>query len=107
VKLLLAEESLPLLREMANRGIPRVLVDSGTINAKVTLQLEERAISTPKATAKKAAAAARPASRALRLSRNLPPYKLLIRNADERSPQATQVKANVYGSIEITFKTVT
>ncbi len=107
VNLQLAEAQLPLLHEMVNRGMPRILVDSGTINAKVTLQIEENTAPAPASTAKKVRGIALLSASALNLQRKALPYKMLVRNADERSPQATQVKANVYGSIEITFKTVT
>src|SRR5207247_2157243 len=37
----------------------------------------------------------------------LPDVRLVVRQADDRSPQASTIQANVYGEVDVTFKTVT
>ena len=114
----LASVRLRILKEMAARGIPRVQVDSGRINGKMTFHLLEEADETPsETTAATGSATAGPRLNTLGnttlkglllpKARILPHVRVLVRQADERAPSVSQVKANVFGEVEITFKTVT
>ena len=97
------------IQQILNRGVPRVIADSGKINAKLTYEVvtEEEA--------EEPARVERIASPLTRLSNQsflatapaLSKFHLLVRQADERAPQTTNLKANVFGEVEITFKTVT
>ncbi|WP_022664485.1 hypothetical protein [Desulfospira joergensenii] len=123
IRLNLASRHLGIVRQIMARGLPRVLVDSGRINGKLTFHLTETTQETDSQTpGDLSAAPARDLSSLSRASlgttgiksvftlpkaRILPNVKLMVKQADDTSPQSTQVKANVYGEVEITFKTVT
>ena len=102
----IAEERLAALRELIARGVARVLVDSGRVNAKLTFQVVtiEEAEAEPSL-----AAPLRPIGLLTGTPERLtlPDVRLVVRQADERSPQASTIQANVYGEVEVTFKTVT
>lgn len=102
VRLELAEAQLSAFRLMAARGVPRVLVDSGHIRAKVTFEItEQKSKRTPVAPlvlGRSVKAFSRP---------QLLPGRIMVRQADERSPQVTNSKIDVYGEVEVTFKTIT
>ncbi len=125
VRLRIASGRVLIMRQLAVRGLPRVVVDSGRINAKMTFRLLSTEEPAPKADngTVRDVRAVRPLSAAtmasLRLQPTdlrsivgipkaaiLPDVKLLVRQADERAPETSQVKANVFGEVEITFKTV-
>lgn len=125
VRLRIASGRILIMRQLAVRGLPRVVVDSGRINAKMTFRLLSTEQPEPKADngAPREVRATRPLSAAtlasLRLRSTdlrsivgipqaaiLPDVKLLVRQADERAPETSQIKANVFGEVEITFKTV-
>lgn len=114
VAMALAEGQLNIAKHLVSRGLPRVVVDAGRINGKLTFNLttnsqpQEVAASTPRTSVA--------ASRlniltnslfSLPKARILPNVKVMVKQADATSPQSSQVKANVYGEVEITFKTVT
>jgi hypothetical protein len=117
---MLALVRLSILREMAARGIPRIQVDSGRINGKMTFHLlEENSAGTTEGGASasignlgavaKSGSLSNSALKSLLLpqARILPNVRFLVRQADERAPTSSQVTANVFGEVEITFKTVT
>lgn len=119
---ILAVGRLSILKELAARGIPRVLVDSGRINGKMTFHLldEETDGATDESTetvnsSVTLAANSRLSTLAssslksvlLPQARILPNVKVLVRQADERAPTSSQVTANVFGEVEINFKTIT
>lgn len=121
VRLRLAARHLAIIRQIVARGLPRVVVDSGRINGKLTFHLSESTQgqtgdgatltgSTPTAdllTRTTRLTAATKSVFTLPKARILPNVKLMVKQADDQSPQSTQVTANVYGEVEITFKTVT
>lgn len=114
VAMRLAEGQLVRSRQLVGRGLPRVVVDAGRINGKLTFNLTtdsstpEPVASTPRAAAGLSRLAMPAASIfSLPKARILPNVKLMVKQADATSPQSSQVKANVYGEVEITFKTVT
>jgi hypothetical protein len=127
----LAERQLQLARDLAERGIPRVIVDHGRINAKLTfeaLQLRdeaqvareeqrlaaERTDETTTPLASLATLRTNPFVTAGPLPRLevasvipqvLRDVRLKVHTADERSGD-TKGRASVYGEVELTFKTV-
>lgn len=123
VQLQMATKQLEIARQIISRGLPRVVVDSGRINGKLTFHLTESTQSQPSESAAHIAAAEKMGERtmeriygttdsaksvfALPKARILPNVKLLVKQADDTSPQSSQVNANVYGEVEITFKTIT
>jgi hypothetical protein len=104
----IAEERLAALGELFARGIARVLVDSGHVNAKLTFQV----VTLKEAEAEPGlllAAPLRPIGVLTGTPERLtfPDVRLVVRQADERSPQASTIQANVYGEVQVTFKTIT
>jgi hypothetical protein len=79
-----------VLRSAAARGLPRLVVDSGRIGAKLTLILERTG----------QAAGDRPVL-------PLKQARLLVRMVDDQAPQMQQLKVNILSELEVTFKTVT
>jgi hypothetical protein len=124
VRIKMAQIHLGLVRQIIARGLPRVVVDSGRINGKLTFHLtestqnqtmavetEENNISAMETTAASMAKASVRGADVksvftLPKARILPNVKLMVKQADDTSPQSSQVKANVYGEVEITFKTI-
>ena len=125
VRLRIASGRVSIMRRLAVRGLPRVVVDSGRINAKMTFRLLSTEEPKPKAATEttrevgtvRALSTATLASLHLRSTdlrsvvgipraAVLPDVKLLVRQADERAPETSQIRANVFGEVEITFKTV-
>lgn len=125
VRIKMAEIHLGLVKQIISRGLPRVVVDSGRINGKLTFHLTEstqnqaiesetRENAVPAMEAKVGSMARASVLGAsgksiftLPKARILPNVKLMVKQADDTSPQSSQVKANVYGEVEITFKTIT
>ena len=112
----LAEIRLAILKEMAARGIPRVQVDSGRINGKMTFHLLEEGSNNGDGGAAGDTATSTPVTtlgnvklKSILQARAsiLPNVKVLVRQADERAPTSSQLTANVFGEVELTFKTVT
>jgi hypothetical protein len=118
--LVLAEARQEGLGRLLERGLPRVLVDSGRVNGKLTFQLVQQADaagdnSAPTGDNSTATGTAfahlispdlfKPRL-AFASAKILPKARLLVRQADERAPQSGVV-SNIFGEVEITFKTVT
>lgn len=124
IRITMAQIHLGLVKQIISRGLPRVVVDSGKINGKLTFHLTESTQNpaieseTRENTAGMEAKVASMARASvlgagvksvftLPKARILPNVKLMVKQADDTSPQSSQVKANVYGEVEITFKTIT
>jgi hypothetical protein len=97
-------ELVALLQE----GLPRVVVDSGRVNAKLTFEVlsveegeqperRERLIRPLVPLGKLHGFTPADASKALRI---------VVRQAEADAPQTSTIRANVFGEVEITFKTV-
>ena len=99
VRLQLAEMHLSAFRQIASRGVPRVLIDSGHVKAKVTFQIiqDEEAPRPPVIVGVPGLVA----------WRRLLPGRIVVRQADERAPQTTDLKIDVFGEVEVAFKTIT
>ncbi len=127
VRKLMAARLLGVVKQIMARGLPRVVVDSGRVNGKLTFHLTTGDESQADVdTDEPGFAAAAPVADVPRTAmvrplpfgniknvftipraRILPNVKVMVKQADDRSPQSSQVKANVYGEVEITFKTIT
>ncbi len=97
------------IREIIRRGLPRIIADAGRVNAKLTyevLSIEEAA--RPERAAR-LAAPLQPLTRGIPLPEPtvLSKLRLIVRPADERVPQNQKLQVNVFGEVEISFKTVT
>lgn len=120
----LAGQHLDIARQIISRGLPRVVVDSGKINGKLTFHLTESsqghdssplpgevetAAVSERSAISKTALGTRDVKGIFTLpkARILPNIRMMVKQADDTSPQSSQVKANVYGEVEITFKTIT
>jgi hypothetical protein len=108
-RLRLAEGHLRALQQLLSQGIPRVLVDSGHINAKLTFQLIRVQDAARPENASRMAEPLKPLGEMgkLALPGSLKDIRLIVRPTDDRTPQTSNVQANVYGEVDITFKTVT
>jgi hypothetical protein len=114
VRLRLAASHLAALRALVARGAPLLFIESGRVAAKLTYQL---------ASGEPAAAAAptpafSPAPALLRRKFEVPradaslalaapsPFRLAVRQASDRTPQLSQLQVDVYGEVEVRFKTL-
>lgn len=123
---LMAARLLGVVKQIMARGLPRVVVDSGRVNGKLTFHLTtgdetQSSVETEGPGITAAAPPVMPRAAIVRAfpfdgmnkvftipkARILPNVKVMVKQADDRSPQSSQVKANVYGEVEITFKTIT
>lgn len=112
------------LQRLVAQGVPRIVIDSGRIRAKLTFQVElldeERAAresgppgaSTPPPVLRHGHPLIGGVLKPLHVTGLAHPFtppnvRLLVRQVDDRAPQTTQVRADIYSEVEITFKTVT
>jgi hypothetical protein len=118
VRSAMAEQRLEVLRAAIEQGVPRVAVEGGRINAKLTFQI----VSTKEATSASSAptggvrdqlagalgSTSLPFGRlaGLREKTQLQDVRLVVRQANEGNVPATQMTANVFGEVEILFKTI-
>jgi len=115
VRLRLAKSYLSALRSLVTRGAPQLLIDSGKVAAKLTFQLASGA---PAAAAVPSPAfsvfSESPAGLRRRFEAPAParlpaaenPFRLAVRQASDRAPQVSQLQVDVYGEVEIRFKTL-
>jgi len=111
VKMILAAEQRANIIGMANRGVPRIVVDSGRVNTKLRFQLSQREVqggqqAAPAAGGVPAASAAPPFSSSAQLAAPVSGLKLLVKPVDLRHPEVTNLSVNVVGEVEICFKTI-
>jgi hypothetical protein len=108
-RLRLAHARLLALRQLVKQGIPRVLVDSGRVNAKMTFQAVRTEDASKPEIAGRLAAPLNPLGQiaGTPLPRSLANIRLVVRPADAQSPQTSQLQLNIFGEVEVTFKTVT
>jgi hypothetical protein len=105
----LAIQHQAAVQEIIRRGLPRVIADAGRVNAKLTyevLSIEDNAKLEKIA---KLGAPLKPLGHAVFIpeSSALSKLRLVVRQADERSPQTQKLHVNVFGEVEVEFKTVT
>jgi hypothetical protein len=108
-RLRLAKSHLHALQQMLAQGIPRVLVDSGHVNAKLTFQLILVQDAAKPENVKRLAEPLKSLGQLGKLSMpsSLKNIRLIIRPTDDRTPQTSNLQVNVYGEVDITFKTIT
>ena len=119
MRLRLASDRLLALRELVAQGIPRVLVDAGRVNAKLTFQVTQ-VTETDDAPQPGRNPLLNPKLRPLgsltsgmtgQFGRTvIPPelrnVRLAVNQVSDRAPQTTTAETDIYGEVEITFKTV-
>jgi hypothetical protein len=129
-RLQLAEQQQDVARALLERGVPKVVVDAGRISAKLTFEALQYREESAEPAAAEAPTVEEPVSRlgaggligahdvvmigrlprlnvAPVLPEVLQDVRLLVRPADDRRPETGSSRANVYGEVELTFKTVT
>jgi hypothetical protein len=105
----LAKEHQAVVKEIIRRGLPRVIADAGRVNAKLTYEVLSIEDNAKLENATKFGAPLRPLGHAVFIPESgaLSKMRLVVRQADERSPQTQKLKVNVFGEVEVEFKTVT
>lgn len=108
-RLRLAETRQITLRALVRQGIPRVIVDSGHVNAKLTFQVTRMEEANKPVYKSRLAAPLRDLVQmpGITLPPSLKQVRLLVRQVDDRAPQTSQMQVNIFGEVEITFKTIT
>ena len=109
VRMSLATQQLANLLQLIRRGIPRVMVDHGKVNTKLTFQLSQTKSTrdtTSGGVGVSKSAKLRSGTSLMQLSRPMTPYRLTVRPADLRRPELLRLSVNLVGEVEITFKTV-
>ena len=109
VRMNLATQQLANVLQLVRRGIPRVVVDHGRVNTKLTFRLSQT--KSPGGTVSggmemSKAAKLRSGAPLMQLPRPMVPYRLTVRPADLRRPELLRLSVNLVGEVEITFKTV-
>jgi hypothetical protein len=104
----LAKAHQAAVNEIIRRGLPRVIADAGRVNAKLTYEvLSLQGNQKPEKDAK-LGAPLRPLGHAVFIPESgaLSKLRLVVRQADERLPQNQKLKVNVFGEVEVEFKTL-
>jgi len=104
VRLQLAEMRLKALRQTVTQGIPRVVVDSGRINVKLTFRLIDldKLGTRPNGAIVPLKPLAGSASTGDRLTR----LRLIVRQVNEDTAPAAPTAASGIGELDLTFKTI-
>lgn len=108
LSLRMAAVRLSAIQQAVERGVPEVIIDSGRVNAKLTFQVVRNTdADTPQMRARLASPLSQLSYPLSSINMDeLYNLRLVVRQADERAPQTSQLQANVFGEVEITFKTV-
>ena len=113
VRMSLATQQLANILQLVRRGIPRVIVDHGRVNTKLTFQLSRTRksgnagrVDVRDVGGLTAARLMRSGAPMMQLSRPVVPFRLTVKPADLRRPELLRLSVNVVGEVEITFKTV-
>lgn len=108
LSLQLAADQQFAIQQIMKRGVPRVLADAGKINAKLTYEVitEEEAGNVDRVKRIASPLTRLPGQHLLAAAPALSKFHLVVRQADERAPQTSNLKVNVFGEVEVTFKTV-
>ena len=99
---------LSAIKQAVERGVPQVIVDSGRVNAKLTFQVIRTEDTDSPNIREKLASPLTQLSYPLSSINmaDLSKVRLVVRQANERTPQTSNLSANVFGEVEITFKTI-
>lgn len=89
IRLALATEQHANILQMIRRGIPRIVVDHGRVNAKLFFQFSSGATT----------------GGGTKLQREVLP-RLVVKTVELRRPEVARLTVNVVGEVDITFKTI-
>lgn len=105
----LAQQQHGAINEIVRRGLPRVIADAGRVNAKLTYEVTEVEETSIAKRPQQIAASLKSIGQGMFMpaSDMLSKLRLTVRLADERAPQNQQLQVNVFGEVEISFKTIT
>jgi hypothetical protein len=105
----LAKAHQAAVQEIIRRGLPRVIADAGRVNAKLTYEILSTEDNAKFEKATPLGEPLRPLGQAIFIPESgaLAKMRLVVRQADERSPQTQKLKVNVFGEVEVEFKTIT
>jgi len=109
IRMNLAALQLANVLQLVRRGIPRVIVDNGRINTKLTFQISQTSRAGPSTgggVQAMKAAKLRTVTPLMQQLRPTLPYRLTVKPADLRRPELLRLSVNLVGEVEITFKTV-
>ena len=109
IRMNLAALQLANILQLVRRGIPRIIVDNGRINTKLTFRISQTGTtgaSTGGRVQDLKAASLRTVAPLMQQLRPSLPYKLTVKPADLRRPELLRLSVNLVGEVEITFKTV-
>jgi hypothetical protein len=104
----LATLRLATLRGLLRLGAPRIVVDAGLIKARLVFRVVRLADAEKPAVKSRLASPLRPL-RALAAGApaELNALRFTVRQASDRAPQTSQLSADVFGEVELRFKTIT
>lgn len=107
----LAEKQFELLNKVFSKGQTKIVVDAGKINAKLNfeiLEVDETDENTDNTSNKKIFIERKfPGFTSLARPTALKNVHFFVKPPTDSDPQSHQVKANVYGEVELQFKTIT
>lgn len=105
----LGEEQYAAMQQIIRRGVPRVIVDASRVNAKLTYEVISTEDAGQPERATHVAEPLQPIGRSMlfREPTVLSKLRMVVRPADERSPQNQKLQVNVFGEVEINLKTIT
>ncbi len=104
----LAKSQLAAITQLLNRGVPRVIADAGKIKAKLTYEVLSTEEAAKPERSKRLVTPLRSKGSFTYFQKpsELSKFNLVVRQADERAPQTTNLKVDVFGEVEISFKTI-
>lgn len=104
----LAETRLAALRGALRLGAPRLVVDAGSIKARLVFRIVRLADADKPEVKERLAAPLKPLSAIAGIDAGaLSALRFTVRQASDRAPQSSQLSADVFGEVELRFKTVT
>ena len=111
VKTRLAQKQFELLNKVFSKGQTKIVVDAGKINAKLNfeiLEVDDADDNSENSTGKKIFIDRKfPGFTRLARPTALKNVHFFVKPPSDSDPQTHQVKANVYGEVELQFKTIT
>ena len=103
----LAQTRLAALQGVARMGTPRIVVDAGSIKARLVFRVVRLADTDKPEVKDRLAAPLRPLGAVGGLgTQALSGLRFTVRQASDRAPQSGQLSADVFGEIELRFKTI-
>jgi len=106
VRSTLAMERHADMLQMLRRGVPRIVVDQGRINAKLTFEYLRAGETDSAGSFLQSARERITRERITGLPQPAMPFSLRVKPVDLRQPQTLRLAVNVVGEVELTFKTI-